>query len=454
MFDAVFSPDQMRLVEGMVYAILALVAPKAALFVILPVTALASTWQLGDVVLRPDDLLLSILAVSWGLRRLMATRQVTPIDRPLLGYVAIGVAATLWGAAIGTADLFALRHLSASGLLLLKRAEFVIYYFIITDTLKSAQDVRRFIYVFMASLAGLSLFSLSRFYATGYIALGPIGTPIHEPGLASMLNVGLSLGLLVAARNTATTVLASVILLGSLWILPLTLGRNYLASTIVMLGLVAFSRKRSILLLIPVAGMIAWAMDVVFPTVPLFPHHVVQRVMTLLSAITFSPSAHVQGVSLADRFGPAFIHSWEVITSSPLFGWGLGSVSVGAIDNEYAGQIVYTGLLGFAVFLTLVVRIARMAHQAYLAAKAQDSPALPLIAGLQHCLLGYALYSTFSPSISAARAGAFFFTIIGCVAVLHRALAPAAESESSTAVTLREEPYPDRLGQPVPKWVV
>jgi len=131
---------------------------------------------------------------------------------------------------------------------------------------------------------------------------------------------------------------------------------------------------------------------------------------------------------------PALTHIWEVLLSSPLLGWGLGSIALGSIDNEYAGQMVYTGILGFAVFLWLAVRITRTAREAYEVARRQDSPALPLIAGLQQCLWGYAIYSVFSPSISAARAGAFFFTIIGLVAVLHRELvaAPALESETPT----------------------
>jgi len=155
---------------------------------------------------------------------------------------------------------------------------------------------------------------------------------------------------------------------------------------------------------------------------------------------------------LVDRLGPAVAHSWEVITSSPLVGWGLGSIALGSMDSEYATQMVYTGILGFAIFIWLVVRIARMVGTAYDVAQAQDSPARPWIAGLQHCLLGYALYSTFSPSISAARAGAFFFTVLGLAAVLYHQVVerPATEAAAEPA----EELPSDQALDAAPQWTV
>jgi len=421
MLTALGSPAQTGLFLGGAYAVLALLSPRAALWILIPTIALAGEIQVGRVLIRPDDLMLSVLVVVWAGRRLLSPpRTSTPIDRPLAAYFAIGLAATLWGAAIGTADLWGVSKLSASGLHLLKRLEFVLYFCVLRDTLRSTQDVRRFVYLFMASLAAMSISSFGRFQETGHIALGPEGTPIHEPALASMLNVALSLGFLVNSRRAATSALAAAILLGSLWVLPYSYGRNYLVATLLMLAIVGFSRKPSILLSLPILGIFLWI------ALPALPQHIMARFSTLGSV--FAPEASAEGVSIVDRLMPGITHTWEVLTSSPLLGWGLGSVALGRIDNEYAGQIVYTGLLGFAIFLWLASRIARTARETYRTAKQRDLPELPLIAGLQHCLLGYALYSFFSPSISAARAGAFFFTVVGLVAVLHRELVTAPAS--------------------------
>ena len=408
---------------GVLFTLLALLSPKAALFVLLPTIALAPEMQVGGVLLRPDDLMLSVLVISWALRRLAGGHKGTPLDGPLWVYFAVGLVATLWGAVLGTADLWAVTQYSASGLHVLKRLQFVLYFFVLTDTLRSVADVRRFVYVFMASLAALSAYSLGRFYETGRIALAPVGAAIHEPGLAAMLNVALALGILVASRRAITSVLSGSVLMGALWVLPFSLGRNFIASTMAMVGLVALSRKRALLLLLPLAWLAAPAV---------LPENVLARTLSVRWAFTAAPPEPVPGAGLyvPSRLGPGLTYSQQVLTSSPLLGWGLGSVALGSLDSEYAGQFVATGILGFLIFLWLLVRIKRTTRETYQVAKNQDSPALPLIAGLQHCLLGYALYSIFSPSISAARAGAFFFTIIGLVAVLHRELRrPAMEAQ-------------------------
>lgn len=418
MTEAATSTAPTLFMLGGAFTLLALLSPKAALFVLLPTMALAPEMLVGGVLLRPDDLMLTVLLVSWGARRLTNPRQRTPLDGPLWLYAAIGLLATLWGAAIGTADLQSLHQYSASGLHVLKRLQFVLYFLFLTDTLRTAKDVRTYTYVLMVALAGLSLYSLGRFYETGRIAMAPFGAAIHEPGLAAMLNVALALGLLVASRRLSSSVLSGAVLLGSLWVLPFSLGRNFLVSTMGMLGLVALSSKRALLLLLP----LGWALAPI-----LFPEHVLARMTSIRWAFT-DVGAGPAGAStyLPSRLQPGLVYTWDVLTSSPLLGWGLGSVPLGSMDSEYAGQLVTTGIVGFAVFLVLLVRIRRMIRATYHAARTQGSPALPYITGLQHGLLGYALYSVFSPSISAARAGAFFFTILAFVAVLHRELVGSA----------------------------
>lgn len=406
--------DARSLLLGGAYVLLALASPRAALLVLIPVVALAPELTLGTIALRPDDLLLAILVAAWILQRLVTPRQPTALDRPLLVYFLVGLVGTMWGAATGTADLWSTSQITGSGLHVLKRLEFVLLFFLLTDVIRTVGQARRMVYVFMASLAALSAYSLQQFYATGRIALAPVGAAIHEPGLAAMLNVALALGLLVASRRVATTVMSGGVLLGSLWVLPFSLGRNFIWSTLAMLGLVGFSRKRSLLLLLPVGWLVAPA---------LLPQSVLARALSIRYA--FAPVRNLSvgaGVYVPDRLGSGFQYVWDVLTSSPLFGWGLASVSLGSVDSEYANQFVATGILGFLVFVWLAVRLYRMARETVKIARELDSPALPLATGLQYALLGYALYSLFSPSISAARAGAFFFIITGLVAVLHRHL--------------------------------
>lgn len=426
-------------VIGGLYALLALLNPRAALYVIPPAMALGPEFPLGSVSVRPEDLMLVVLVVGWLLRRVGTSRIPTPLDRPLLLYAAVGVIATLWGAAIETANLWSTHPWSASGFHALKRIELVLLFFMLTDSVQTVDEARRLVYVFMASLAGLSAYSLTRFYDTGHIALGPEGAPIHEPGLAAMLNVGLALGFLVASKRFASSVLFGGVLLGSLYVLPHSLGRNFMVATAAMLFLVGLSRKRALLLLLPVVWVIA-------PLV--FPEHVVARIQSLRYAFVETPysKTYGAGVNLAQRIEPSLYYLSQSLPTSPVFGWGLASVSLGSIDNEYALQLVTTGIVGFLVFGWLVVALARTTRAAYRAAQAANSPAFPIVAGLQNCLVGYGLYSLFSPSISAARAGAFFFLIVGLVAVVYRCVQEAPpDTQPARKVLGRPEFDPRRL---------
>jgi hypothetical protein len=406
-------------VFGGLYAVLAVLNPRGALYLIPPAAALGPELPLGRLQVRPEDLMMVVLAAGWAVHRAGTPRTPTPLDRPLVSYAAVGVLATLWGALLGTADLWSTHPWTGAGLHALKRLELVLLFFILTDSVQSVEHARTLANVFLASLAGLSAYSLARFQESGALALGPAGAPVHEPGLAAMLTAGLCLGFLVGSRRPATSFASGGLLLASLYALPYSLGRNFMFATAAMLLVVGFSRKRGILLLLPIFLALA-------PYV--FPPHVVARIESMRLAFVEVEYSEVfgAGVNLRQRIEPSLFYLSRSLPESPLLGWGLASVSLGSIDNEYALQLVTTGLLGFLVFLWLIVTLVRMLQQIVRAAEASGSSAFPLAAGLQYCLLGYGLYSLFSPSISAARAGAFFFLLVGLAAVLFRCV-----SESS-----------------------
>jgi hypothetical protein len=114
---------------------------------------------------------------------------------------------------------------------------------------------------------------------------------------------------------------------------------------------------------------------------------------------------------------------------SPLLGFGLASRPLGAIDSEYATQLFYTGLVGLAVFVILGRRLFRMAAEAQALAPEPSTGALAR--GLQLALASYAVFSIFSPSISAARAGGLFFLLAGVLAVLRRSLEPSGRGDEA-----------------------
>lgn len=400
-------------VAGLV-GLMAMLSPQMVLAITILMMGLAPEVSVGGVYLRPDDVMVALLVIAWAIGQ-GGKRTGSPLDRPMLAYVLIGVVATLWGAVIGTADLWSTDQLTAAGFHMIKRLELVLYFVAFTGIVKSIADARRIFFVFMVSLAGLIIFGLRQFGETGYLSLAPLGAAVHEPGLASMLAVALALGLVIGTRRTSTTFAAWGYMAGALVALPFTLGRTFIATTAALIGMVAVKRKPILLALAPLAFIFA----------PFLPEHVLARVTTIRYAFSPMEAAFAPGwgsVYIPSRLAPGIAHGIEVLMSSPILGWGLASVALGEIDSEYALQFVATGFVGFLIFIIFIRSIIRLVRDTLTRATALGSSVLPMVAGLQYCLIGFGLYSLFSPSISAARAGAFFFTILGLLAVFHREL--------------------------------
>jgi len=396
-------------------ALLVFVNRRAAFYLIIPAVAISPEMPLLGLSVRVEDLLMIPLTVGW-LAHVCVTkgRRRTPLDRVLIAYLAVALVGTVWGGYLGTAHFATLDKYVSAPFHLLKRFEFAFLFFILVDTLETPGEVRRYTYVLMASLVALSGFALVEFLSNQHIALAPAGAPVHEPGLASMINVALALSLLRVARPPAKVLLSAVILF-SVAVLPLTLGRNFIATTGLVLLYVGLFQQRWILALLPVP----WLMGAY-----LYPQHVVERVLTFEQA--FAPDItgfQTQGAALISRVVSPGQYSLLALGYSPLVGFGLGSIPLGSMDSEYATQIFYTGLLGLAVFVILGARLFRIAREAVRAAR--DPVHVGLARGFQLVLAAYAIHSIFSPSISATRGGEIFFVAVGLLCVLHRSLTQA-----------------------------
>lgn len=407
-----WSPHTIWVALAAVVAGLVLINRRFALLLIPPAIALSPEIPVAGLPIRIEDAVMMVLGLGW-LAKLMVfqERRSSPIDRLLFAYVGAAVVAILWGVVIGTVTILSTNQLYSAPLHLLKRIEFVLLFLILVDTLTTVDDVRRYTYVLIASLLGLNVFALVEFLANQHLALAPAGAPVHEPGLAAMLNIALAFGLMPAVRAPGR-ILLGLIMVFSMGVLPLALGRNFVATTVLMSLYVGVFWHRWVLAMLPVPWFVAKF---------IFPEHIIARYLTFRYA--FAPDIsgfETQGASLVSRVIPPGYHALLALGYSPVIGFGLAARPLGFIDSEYATQLFYTGLVGLAIFIILGVRLFRMASEARRAAA--DPMAAGLARALQLALICYAIFSIFSPSISAARGGGLFFLIIGLLAVLHRAV--------------------------------
>lgn len=409
------APDAALAMAAFLVAVLVFFNRKAALYLIVPAMTLSPDIPMGGLPVRLEDLLMIPLAAGWLAHLCVAKeRRGTPVDRLLIAYVLVGVAATIWGGYLGTAHLFTANKYVSATFHLLKRFEFVLLYFIVADTLETPKDVQRMTYVVLLSMVALSVMSLQSFLQNQQIALGPEGAPIHEPGMASLVAVGLAAGLARGASPRGKLFLGAVLAF-AVAVLPLSLGRNYMAATLIILLYVGLRQQRWIFAVLPVIAVVAF---LVYPT------WVTSRILTL--GHVFSPTytvnqSPVAPTSVFYRVSAPLYYATLALGHSPIFGFGPGSRPLGSIDSEYVVQLFYTGLVGLFIFLSFGGRLIRMSRETQ--AMAGDHGHADLALGFQLVLAGYGIYSIFAASISPTHTGGPFFFIAGLAAVLHRSLA-------------------------------
>jgi hypothetical protein len=404
---------------GLAVALVAALNPRVAIALIIPAIAVSPELPL-PLRLKAEDVLMVPLAAGW-IAKLLATRERegSPLDRPLWVYFGAAIVGSAWGAYSGylsmSGNLLTLDQYRSTPLHVIKRLEFVLLYLIIVDSVRTKQQVKNYIYLMMAGMLALAYYGASTVFGGSHIALAPEGAPIHEPAIASMLNIALGLSLLPASRGPGRLAILGLLLF-SVYTLPLSLGRNFMIATAVVVAYIGLFHQRWVVGLIPIALFIGGT---------ILPDRVVDRFTTLTGAFQLDPTGEATGgASVLSRLVPPATRGLLAFGYSPFFGFGLAAVPLGFIDSEYATQLVYTGLLGVAAFLAVVVTLVRTARATRVAAEALADPLyLWLARGFQCCLLAYGTFSVFSPSISASRAGGFFFVLVGLMSVLHRTLA-------------------------------
>lgn len=399
-------------VLALIGASLAFFSPRAALYLIVPAMAFSPEFSVGGLLVRIEDLLMVPLAAGWLAHLcVFKDRQGTPLDRPVLAYWAVGLVATLWGGYLGTAHFLTLNKELSSIFHLLKRLEFVFLFFIVADVITSRRDVQKLTWWLIASMVALNLYGLAEYLSTGAIPYSP-GASGHELGVASMIAVPLSVALVPVSRSSSRLLFLAVIVF-SLAVLPLTLGRNFIAVTVLILLYVGIVYARSVLLLIPAALAIAYGV---------YPQFIQERLSTFLYVLSPDLTGN-QGdaASILYRATAPGNYSLLALAHSPVLGFGLASLPLGFIDSEYGTQLVYTGIVGLLVFFAFGIRLFRLAKEARSLAR---EPFMANLAwGLQLVLASYAIYSIFAASISPTHTGGLFFIVAGLIVALHRSLA-------------------------------
>ena len=341
------------------------------------------------IVVRSEDVLLLVVALSWlaktAVNKELGIAVKTPLNRPILAYVAATVIATLIGYLTGTVA-------GAGGFFyVLKYVEYFVVYYMVVNNLVDRQQAWRFVTAAFLTAVVVSLIGMTQI-PSGQRVSAPFEGRDGEPNTFG----GYLLLLMAIAGGIALETLrlrTRAIYLGLLGLMSIpfmfTLSRTSYVGLIPAAAVMAMlsSRRRAMigaLLALLVASPLVLA---------LFPETVSKRVRYTFEPEHGQPTVRVGTVGLDPSTSARLIsvkQAFDGWTHRPVFGYGVTGFAF--MDQQFARTLVETGLVGLAAFLALIWAILNAGVGAFRALEVPEDRGLALgfVAGAVG-LLGHAI---------------------------------------------------------------
>jgi hypothetical protein len=341
------------------------------------------------IVVRSEDVLLLVVALSWlaktAVNKELGIAVKTPLNRPILAYVAATAIATLIGYLTGTV-------VGVGGFFyVLKYVEYFVVYYMVVNNLVDRRQAWRFVTAAFVTAVIVSLIGMTQI-PSGQRVSAPFEGRDGEPNTFG----GYLLLLMMVAGGIALETLrlrTRAIYLGLLGLMSIpfmfTLSRTSYVGLLPAAAVMAVlsSRRRVMigaLLALLVASPLALA---------LLPDTVAKRVRYTFEPERGQPTVRVGAVGLDPSTSARLISVKQAIdgwTHRPIFGYGVTGFAF--MDQQFARTLVETGLVGFAAFLVLIWALLKAGVASFRALEVPEDRGLALgfVAGTVG-LLGHAI---------------------------------------------------------------
>ena len=303
------------------------------------------------VIVRTEDLVLLVVAFSWlaktAVNKELGLTLKTPLNRPIMAYVAVTVIATLIGYATGTVKG------PSAFFYVLKYVEYFVVYYMVANNLGDRFQAWRLVVAAFLTGAIVSVIGAAQI-PSGQRVSAPFEGAEGEPNtLGGYLLFLMALAGGIALETQRVRVRVTCLALLALMALPFayTLSRaSFLAVPFVLIALGFFSTHRRTL--VAALSLLLVASPLIGVTLP---KPVVNRILytfepeagsatVKLGKIAFDPSTSARLISMQQAF-----QAWM---RRPFLGYGV--TGAGFMDAQYARTLVEVGVIGLAVFLWLV----------------------------------------------------------------------------------------------------
>jgi O-Antigen ligase len=387
------------------------------------------------IVIRSEDLLLLVVAFSWlaktAVNKELGLTLKTPLNRPILAYVAATGIATLIGYMTGTVAGY------GGAFYVLKYIEYFIVYYMVVNNLVDRRQAWRFVTAAFITAVIVSLIGLTQI-PSGQRVSAPFEGKEGEPntfGGYLLLLIAVAGGIALETARIRTR--AIYLGLAGLMSIPFmfTLSRtSYVGVIPAVAAMAALSSRRRVL----VGGLIV--LLVASPVVMmLFPDSVARRVRYTFEPERGQPTVRVGTVGLDPSTSARLIsvkQAFEGFTHRPIFGYGVTGFAF--MDQQFARTLVETGIVGFATFLALVWAVLKAGVASYRSLTVPEDRGLALgfVAGTVG-LLGHALGANTFIIVRIMEPFWFFAAIVVALPGLAQAETAAVEPAPAASLTRR-----------------
>ena len=383
------------------------------------------------IVIRSEDILLLVVAFSWlaktAVNKELGLTLKTPLNRPILLYVAATAGATLIGYITGTVAGL------GGAFYVLKYVEyFVVYYMVVNNLIDRRQAWRLVTAAFLTAVI-VSLIGLTQI-PSGQRVSAPFEGKEGEPNtfggyLLLLMAVAGGIALETARIRTRAIYLGLVGLMSIPFVF--TLSRTSYVGAIPAVAVLAVlsSRRRAIL------GALIVALVASPVVLALFPDTVLKRVRYTFEPERGQPTVRLGAVGLDPSTSARLIsvkQAFEGFTRRPVFGYGVTGFAF--MDQQFARTLVETGVVGFVAFLALMWAVLKAGVVSYRGLQTPEERGLALgfVAGTVG-LLGHALGANTFIIVRIMEPFWFFAAVV----VALPGLAPEAEPAAVPATGAR-----------------
>jgi O-antigen ligase len=383
------------------------------------------------VTLRTEDFVLIVIGLSW-LAKTAVNKELglvarTPLNRPIVLYVAANLVATLLGTLMGSVKYSGYFYV-------LKYVEYFVIYYMTVNNVRSREHAWRLVGAAFLTAAIASLIGLAQ-VPSGERVSAPFEGDVSEPNtFGGYLLFMMAIAAGIALETDRLRLRTQCVALLGLMAVPFffTLSRaSYLGLVPAFLILAWLTTRRRFM------GALVLFCIVCSPLLILAaPKAVKDRVAytfreergadntVRIGKLAFDPSTSARLIS--------FRQAMEGFAQRPIFGWGVTGYAF--MDAQYARVLVETGLIGFAAFAWLVIVLFRngMAVLATRGDPTERGLVLGFVAGLMG-LLTHAIGANTFIIVRVMEPFWFFAGVVMMLPVLQREEAETAPAAASWA---------------------